>query len=116
MDEQVKTKTTDNPDPFTNEFSRQIWEVTYKTQNENSITDTWKRVANAVANVEKDDESKRFYAEAFYEILKDFKFIPGGRILANAGGSCTNVSLVNCFLSPYPKYDMDSIYGQIHFS
>lgn len=97
MDEQVKTKTTDNPDPFTNEFSRQIWEVTYKTQNEKSITDTWKRVANAVANVEKDDESKRFYAEAFYEILKDFKFIPGGRILANAGGSCANVSLVNCF-------------------
>lgn len=111
MDEQVKTKTTDNPDPFTNEFSRQIWEVTYKTQNENSITDTWKRVASAVANVEKDDESKRFYAEAFYEILKDFKFIPGGRILANAGGSCTNVSLVNCFLSPQPKYDMDSIEG-----
>lgn len=111
MDEQVKTKTTDNPDPFSNEFSRQIWEVTYKTQNENSITDTWKRVASAVANVEKDDESKRFYAEAFYEILKDFKFIPGGRILANAGGSCTNVSLVNCFLSPQPKYDMDSIEG-----
>lgn len=109
--EQVKAKTTDNPDPFTNEFSRQIWEVTYKTQNEKSITDTWKRVANAVANVEKDDESKRFYAEAFYEILKDFKFIPGGRILANAGGSCTNVSLVNCFLSPQPKYDMDSIEG-----
>lgn len=97
MDEQVKAKTTDNPDPFTNEFSRQIWEVTYKTQNENSITDTWKRVASAVANVEKDDESKRFYAEAFYEILKDFKFTPGGRILANAGGSCKNVSLVNCF-------------------
>lgn len=111
MDEQVKTKTTDNPDPFTNEFSRQIWEVTYKTQNENSITDTWRRVANAVANVEKDEESKRFYAEAFYDILKDFKFIPGGRILANAGGSCTNVSLVNCFLSPQPKYDMDSIEG-----
>lgn len=108
---QVKTKTTDNPDPFTNEFSRQIWEVTYKTQNENSITDTWKRVASAVANVEKDEESKRFYAEAFYEILKDFKFIPGGRILANAGGGCTNVSLVNCFLSPQPKYDMDSIEG-----
>ena len=97
MDEQLKAKTPDNPDPFTNEFSRQIWEVTYKTQNENSITDTWRRVANAVADVEKDDESKRFYAEAFYEILKDFKFIPGGRILANAGGSCTNVSLVNCF-------------------
>lgn len=97
MDEQVKAKTTDNPDPFTNEFSRQIWEVTYKMQNEKSITDTWKRVANAVANVEKDDESKRFYAEAFYDILKDFKFIPGGRILANAGGGCKNVSLVNCF-------------------
>lgn len=108
---QVKTKTTDKQDPFTNEFSRQIWEVTYKTQNENSITDTWRRVANAVADVEKDEESKRFYAEAFYEILKDFKFIPGGRILANAGGSCTNVSLVNCFLSPHPKYDMDSIEG-----
>ena len=46
MDEQVKAKTTDNPDPFTNEFSRQIWEVTYKTQNENSITDTWKRAVS----------------------------------------------------------------------
>lgn len=111
MDEQLKAKTPDNPDPFTNDFSRQIWEVTYKTQNENSITDTWRRVANVVANVEKDDESKRFYADAFYEILKDFKFIPGGRILANAGGNCTNVSLVNCFLSPQPKYDMDSVEG-----
>ena len=111
MDEQLKAKTPDNPDPFTNDFSRQIWEVTYKTQNENSITDTWRRVANAVANVEKDDESKRFYANAFYDILKDFKFIPGGRILANAGGNCTNVSLVNCFLSPQPKYDMDSVEG-----
>lgn len=68
-------------------------------------------MANAVANVEKDDESKRFYANAFYDILKDFKFIPGGRILANAGGNCTNVSLVNCFLSPQPKYDMDSVEG-----
>lgn len=111
MDEQLKAKTPDNPDPFTNDFSRQIWEVTYKTQNENSITDTWRRVANAIANVEKDDESKRFYANAFYDILKDFKFIPGGRILANAGGNCTNVSLVNCFLSPQPKYDMDSVEG-----
>ena len=37
---------------FTNDFSKQIWEVTYKLPGETCIEDTWKRVAKAVASVE----------------------------------------------------------------
>lgn len=95
---------------FTNDFSKQIWEVTYKLPGETCIEDTWKRVAKAVASVES-CELYDIYVAKFYDILKNFKFIPGGRILANAGSGLKGASLTNCFVSPLPSYDVDSIDG-----
>lgn len=109
MSKYIDSVSTDE-NVFTNDFSKQIWEVTYKLPGETCIEDTWKRVAKAVASVESYDLYD-IYVDKFYDILKNFKFIPGGRILANAGSGLKGASLTNCFVSPLPSYDVDSIDG-----
>ena len=109
MSKYIDSVSTDE-NVFTNDFSKQIWEVTYKLPGETCIEDTWKRVAKAVASAEPGDLYD-IYVDKFYDILKNFKFIPGGRILANAGSGLKGASLTNCFVSPLPSYDVDSIDG-----
>lgn len=59
----------------------------------------WQRVADWAASAE-DDEHK--WRSAFYEVLEDFRFIPGGRILHGAG-SGAKVTGHNCFVLPSPE-------------
>lgn len=66
----------------------------------------WSRVAKAVAQAEKDDKKKQWEKEFFWA-MKDFKYIPGGRILAGAGTGYA-VTYYNCFVIPSPK---DSRHG-----
>ena len=94
---------------FTNEFSYEVWDTTYRATNETTIEDTWHRVAKAIAGVEIDKKQK-LWENKFFELLKGFKFIPGGRILANAGRN-VNATLINCFVSPRPDCDIDSLDG-----
>ncbi|MFA6305185.1 MAG: adenosylcobalamin-dependent ribonucleoside-diphosphate reductase [Candidatus Gracilibacteria bacterium] len=58
------------------------------------------RVAGALANVEKQygksEKEVEEFAENFREMLYDFKFIPAGRTLANAGGKTKLVA--NCIV------------------
>ena len=61
----------------------------------------WKRVAHAVALKEKKPIQKK-WERLFYQALKDFKYVPGGRILAGAGTGYA-VSFYNCFVIPSPK-------------
>lgn len=61
----------------------------------------WSRVAKAVAAVEKKTKQKKWEKE-FYQVLKDFKYVPGGRILSGAGTGYA-VSFYNCFVIPSPK-------------
>ena len=44
---------------FKDEFSREIWESTYKDHNDKTLDDTFRRVAKAVASVEKTTELKK---------------------------------------------------------
>ena len=64
----------------------------------------FKRVAKAIAQNEKEESM-------FYEAIKDWKFIPGGRILAGAGTG-KEVTYFNCFVIPVesnnPKKGNDS--------
>ncbi len=62
----------------------------------------WERVATAIAGVEKTEEKQRYWAQRFYESLKDFKFVPGGRILSGAGTGA-HVTYYNCFVIPSPE-------------
>lgn len=63
-----------------NNFAIEIFNQNYKGPNDNTIEDMWSRIATAINSVEKED-----HFNDFYKLLEDFKFIPGGRILANLG-------------------------------
>ena len=87
-----------NPSPTT-PISQHLWETRYRHGNaesgESSIDDTWARVAEALAGVETRDRAR--WRRRFHSLLEDFKFLPGGRILAGAGTS-QRVTLFNCFV------------------
>ena len=74
---------------------------------EKTPEEMWKRVAKAVAEVEKKENQKKIEKE-FIWAMKDFKYVPGGRILAGAGTGF-QVTYYNCFVIPSPKDSRDGI-------
>lgn len=62
----------------------------------------WQRVARGIAAVEQTEEKRAEWEKLFYEALSDFKFVPGGRILAGAGTG-HQVTYYNCFVIPSPE-------------
>jgi ribonucleoside-diphosphate reductase alpha chain len=62
----------------------------------------WARVARAIAEVEPTAEKRQVWSQRFYELLSDFKFVPGGRILSGAGTGA-HVTYYNCFVIPSPE-------------
>ena len=93
-----------------------IWDgkYRYKDQNGNpidaTVEDTWKRVAQACASLEKEKDK---WAEKFYSILEGYKFLPGGRILSNAGTSREKTTMFNCFVMGEIKDDTASIFETV---
>ena len=61
----------------------------------------WRRVAKAVAGVEKKEDRKK-WEKVFYQAMKNFTYVPAGRVLAGAG-SHYEVTYYNCFVIPSPK-------------
>ena len=93
-----------NPLPI----SEDIWMRKYRFGTEAGIEDSWRRVATAVAAAEPREQDR--WAETFFHLLSDYRFLPGGRILANAG-TARNATLLNCFVMG--ELD-DSIDGLFH--
>lgn len=84
---------------ITEAISDHIWHTKYQWcedghMQEPSIEATWDRVALAVASAE--DHHRDEWRERFRAILSDFRFLPGGRILADAGTS-RHSTLFDCF-------------------
>ena len=96
-------------------ISQQIWDMKYRLKTpeggavDRTIEDTWRRVATALAEPERD---KALWADRFYEALSDFKFLPAGRVVAGAG-SGRNVTLFNCFVMGAIGDDMGSIFTHL---
>lgn len=96
-------------------ISQQIWDMKYRlkepdgTPVDQSIEETWWRVANCLASVEKDPTK---WAPVFYEAMEDFKFIPAGRILCGAGTG-RRVTLFNCFVMGTIPDDMRGIFEHL---
>lgn len=67
---------------------------------EKTPDEMWKRVAKAIASVEKPKDRKK-WEKKFFDAMYDFKFLPGGRILSGAGTGF-EVSYFNCFVIPNP--------------
>lgn len=98
--------------PFTTEISRHIWDSKYRFRDEAGsgdacVEDTWRRVARALASVEAHDRDA--WERRFYSALEDFRFLPGGRILAGAGTG-HRVTLFNCFVMGRIADSMDGIF------
>ena len=96
---------------FEDDFSKEVWETTYKDHNDNNVDDTFRRVAKAVASVEKNSQLREEWEEKFYDMLSEFKITTGGRIYSNAGTEFTGTTLANCFVGTKPKQDQDSLDG-----
>ena len=97
--------------PFTADISRHIWDTKYRwrdgdTIHDRTIEDSWRRIARALAAVEKDPAA---WEDRFYDILKGFRFLPGGRIQAGAGTG-RRVTLFNCFVMGTIEDSLDSIF------
>lgn len=61
----------------------------------------WHRVAKGIAQFEETEKDKKIWEENFFEIMKDFKFVPAGRILSGAGTGY-EVTFFNCYVIPSP--------------
>ena len=101
--------------PFSTLVSEQIWDSKYRyrdgdTIHDQTIEDTWRRVAGAVAGVE--EHYQEHWAELFYHSLEGFRFLPGGRILAGAGTQ-HDVTLFNCFVMGLIDDSMDGIFDAL---
>jgi ribonucleotide reductase alpha subunit len=96
-------------------ISQQIWDMKYRLKGpggeavDKTIEDSWRRVATALAVVEKDPA---LWAGRFYEAMRDFRFLPAGRILAGAGTQ-RNVTLFNCFVMGNIPDDMGGIFANL---
>lgn len=90
-------------------LAKDIFKKKYKQPEDHTIEDMWKRVATAISDVENESIRKQ-YQEVMYDLLSDFKFIPGGRISAGAGTK--NNFLLNCAALPIED-SIDGIYESI---
>ena len=85
---------------FAAPIAEQIWDMKYRlkaqdgTAIDTTVEDTWRRIARAMAAVEKDPAT---WEAKFYHALEDFKYLPAGRITAGAGTGRA-VTLFNCFV------------------
>ena len=97
---------------LTTPIARHIWETRYRWMKggkplETGIEQTWQRVARTAALVESAEQDH--WEARFFEVLDDFRFLPGGRILAGAGID-RRITLFNCFVMGLIKDDMESIF------
>lgn len=72
--------------------------------------DVFVRLAAFLATGEVDEAGRRTWAQTFYRILFDGKFIPGGRVLAGAGDLYRLKTLANCFVTLIKDDNIESIY------
>ncbi|KKQ38893.1 MAG: Ribonucleoside-diphosphate reductase [Candidatus Roizmanbacteria bacterium GW2011_GWA2_37_7] len=68
---------------------------------EKTPDEMWRRIADAIASQEKPGQRK-LWSKKFYNALENFKYVPGGRILAGAGTGYS-VTFYNCFVIPSPR-------------
>ena len=106
---------TDTPD-FLAPISEEIWRLKYRFEGESggdeTLADTFRRVAKAAASVEKGKRARARWSETFYDSLSDFGFLPAGRILAGAGTGRA-VTLFNCFVMGRIDDDLGAIFENV---
>ena len=102
---------------FSNALAREIWDAKYRFRptdgrpGDTTVDDMIERVSRAVAEAEVPALRKKWSAR-FARALTDFRFIPGGRILAGAGTE-RRVTLFNCFVMGTIPDSLDGIFAHL---
>jgi len=100
---------------FAAPIAAQIWDMKYRlkeadgTPIDQTVEDTWRRIARALAVVETDPAG---WEDTFYRALEDFKYLPAGRITAGAGTG-RSVTLFNCFVMGTIPDSMGGIFDNL---
>lgn len=102
------------------EASLDIWDKKYRltakdgTPVDRSMDDTYKRVARALADVEKDENRETWYEQFLWALRRGA--IPAGRVTSNAGAQEHKpaTSTINCTVSGTIRDSMDDILGKVH--
>jgi ribonucleoside-diphosphate reductase alpha chain len=105
--------------PF-QEASLDIWDKKYRltakdgTAIDETMDDTYKRVARALANVEQDGVREHWYERFLWALRRGA--IPAGRITSNAGAveHKPATSTINCTVSGTIRDSMDDILSKVH--
>ncbi|MDX1499243.1 MAG: adenosylcobalamin-dependent ribonucleoside-diphosphate reductase [Woeseiaceae bacterium] len=100
--------------------SLDIWDAKYRLtakdgqKIDDSIDDTYKRVARALANVEVESKRERYFEEFLWALRSGA--IPAGRIVSNAGAQEHKpaTSTINCTVSGTVGDSMDNILNKVH--
>ncbi|WP_420857637.1 adenosylcobalamin-dependent ribonucleoside-diphosphate reductase [Marivivens marinus] len=100
---------------FAAPIAEQIWDMKYRfkqadgTPIDATVEDSWRRIARALAAVEKNPSD---WEDRFYAALEDFKYLPAGRITAGAG-TARQVTLFNCFVMGTIPDSMGGIFDML---
>ena len=101
--------------------SQDIWETKYQlkakdgTPVDNTIDETYQRIARALADVEVTDDLRELWHREFLWALRHGA-IPAGRIISNAGAQQHKpaTSTINCTVSGTVQDSMDNILDKVH--
>ncbi|GAA6206876.1 adenosylcobalamin-dependent ribonucleoside-diphosphate reductase [Cognatishimia sp. WU-CL00825] len=100
---------------FAAPIAESIWDMKYRfkqadgTPIDETVEDSWRRIARDLAKVEKKPEA---WEDKFYAALEDFKYLPAGRITAGAG-TARKVTLFNCFVMGTIPDSMSGIFDML---
>jgi ribonucleoside-diphosphate reductase alpha chain len=120
MNTVVKIQPKDVGDISFQEASFDIWDKKYRltakdgSPIDNTMDDTYKRVARALADVETEERREQWY-ESFLWALRHGA-IPAGRVTSNAGAleHKPATSTINCTVSGTIRDSMDDILNKVH--
>jgi len=100
--------------PFDCAIAEWVWDTRYRLSDGNglepTVFDTWRRVARAAASVEARD--RQVWERRFFDLMRGFRFVPGGRILAGAG-SGLQATLFNCFVMGRIEDSLEGIFDAL---
>ncbi|HEX6032753.1 MAG TPA: adenosylcobalamin-dependent ribonucleoside-diphosphate reductase, partial [Tepidiformaceae bacterium] len=96
--------------PTYSDIQLKIFRDRYAFNGELFPHEAWRRVADAVAA--HDEDTKDVWSQRFFDLLNDFKYIPGGRIIA-AMGTGAGVTAQNCYVLPSPEDSRDGIMNSL---
>lgn len=105
--------------PF-QDASMDIWDTKYRLKSkdgvaiDNTIDETYQRVARALSDVEADNKKEQYYLDFLWALRQGV--IPAGRIISNAGAleHKPATSTINCTVSGTIADSMDDILGKVH--